>query len=150
MKFFTRFLAIMAIATLFALPAVSQTAVQQAPTRLDSCSTVNATAAVNNTATVTLTPPNSQSVYLCGLDIAISNDATGAVTQANVSFTTTNLGGWAWKYSSANAANTSLTQAFYWNVPVKSAQPGVAVTIVSPAVNAHAAYSINAYYYFAP
>ncbi len=123
--------------------------VQQQASRPDACSTVNATAAVNNTATVTLTPPNGQYVYLCGIDLTVSDDATGGVAQTNVSFTSTNFGGWNYKYSFANAANTTFSQIFVFTIPVRSVLPGTAVTFVSPAINLHAAYSINAYYYFA-
>ncbi len=145
-----RFILAVIVALVSASAFAQAIPVQQQATRPDACSTVNATAAVNNTATVTLTPPNGQYVYVCGIDLTVSDDATGAVAQTNVSFTSTNLGGWAYKYSFANAANTTLSQVFVFNVPLKSAVAGTVVTLVSPAINLHAAYSINAYYYFAP
>jgi hypothetical protein len=131
--------------------AQSPTQVQQSATQLTACTTANANAAVNTTATLTITPPNGQYVYLSEMDAQVSNNATGAVTQANVKFTTTNLGGWQYQYSSANAANTSTSIGpFAFSPPLKSAAAGTAVTIVSPAVNAQATYSINSCYYFAP
>lgn len=123
--------------------------VDQAATRASACTAANATAAVNNAVTLTLTPPSGYYVYLCGFDIAISQDGTATVN-TNQSFTSTNLGGWAWKYSLPATANTQLTQSFYFNNPVKSAAAGTAVTVVSPAAKANSAFSINGYYYFAP
>ena len=112
--------------------------------------TANATAAVNNTVTLTLTPPlPSQYVYVCGLDLTVSNDATGAVVATNLSFTSTNIGSWAYKYSMVGTANTNgVDRSFTFYGCVKSTTAGTAVTFVSPAANAHASYSINAYYYF--
>jgi hypothetical protein len=131
-------------------PASQSAPVQQAPTVLTACTTANATAAVNSTATLTLTPPNGQYVYLCGLDITISFDATGGTASTNVSFTSTNLGGFAWKMSWVGTASTTITQPFpFNNGAIKSVSPGTAITIVSPAANLHGAYNINAYYYFA-
>jgi hypothetical protein len=122
----------------------------QQPTRPDACSTANATSSlVNTTATVTLTPQNGQSVYVCGIDIEISNDATGLVVHTNATFTSTNFGGWLWKFSSPNVANTTVTQMFQFVNPVKAPATGP-VTFVSPAINAHAMYNINVYYYYAP
>lgn len=143
---------VLALVALVVAPAWAQgpASVQQSPTMLHACSTTTATAAVNNTATVTLTPPNGQFVYLCGLDITISQDATGGVASTNLTVTSTNFGGWLWKFSNAGTASTTHEQSFFFgsNV-VKAAQAGTAVTFVSPAINLHAAYSITAYYYFA-
>lgn len=127
--------------------ALAQTLVQQSATALNACSAANATAAVNNQVTLTLTPPSGQFVYLCGLDFAASQNATSTANTNSV-VTSTNLGGWAYKYSLAAVANTSLTQSFYFTNPVKAAASGTAVTIVSPAALAQCAFSINAYYYF--
>lgn len=139
----------------FAVPALAQQGVpgqivQQSATDMQACTSVNANGAVNATATVTITPPNGQSVYLCGLDISISADATGGTTATNLSFTSTNIGGWQWKFSWAGTVSTNLIQIFNFVRPIKSTTPGTAVTIVSPAAGLHNAYNINAYYYFAP
>lgn len=123
--------------------------VQQSPVLLTACTTAHATAAVNTQATLTLTPPNGLYVYFCGWDVAISQNGT-ATANTNLSFTSTNLGGWAFKYSLPATANESRVQAFYFSFPVKSAQAGVAVTIVSPAAQVNTAFAINGYYYFAP
>jgi hypothetical protein len=124
--------------------------VQQDPTMLHACTSTNSTGAVNATfATITLTPPAGQFVYVCGVDIAVSFDATGGTASTNVAFTSTNLGGWQWKMSWAGTASTTLTQPFYFSQPTKSVIPGTAVTFVSPAANLHGAYSVNVYYFFA-
>jgi hypothetical protein len=130
---------------------VPGTLVQQSPTMLNACTPSNKSAAVNNAVTVSLTPPNGLFTYICGIDLTVSEDATGLVAQTNASFTSTNLGGWAYEFSTTAALNTTpVDKNFYFPTPVKSAQPGVAVTVVSPAANTHAAYNVNVYYYFAP
>jgi hypothetical protein len=123
--------------------------VQQDATMLNACSPTNQTAAVNTQVTVTLTPPSGQSVYICGVDLTASQNGT-ATANTNSTFTSTNLGGWLWKYSIAATANLAISQAFYFSQPMKSVIPGTAVTIVSPAALAQTAFSINVYYYFAP
>lgn len=129
--------------------SAAPTLVQQSPTMLNACTSANATAAVNNQVTLTITPPSGQYVYLCGWDVTVSQNGT-ATANTNQSFTSTNIGGWAWKYSLAATANLALPQAFFLPFPVKAAQPGTAVTIVSPSALANTAFNINAYYYFGP
>lgn len=135
------------------LAAQSPTLVQQSPTMLNACTAFNGTAAVNVQVTVTLTPPAGQYVYVCGIDVASSQNAT-STANTNATYTSTNLGPsgntWGWKYSLAATANLAISQSFYFTQPLKSTQPGIAVTIVSPAALAQTAFSINAYYYFAP
>ncbi len=116
------------------------------------CSVAHGDAVVNTLVTVsTPTPRGGQAVFVCGIDLTVSNDSTGAVTQVNVQFTSANLGGWKYTYSSINAANTNgLDKIFYPNLPLRASIEGVPVSIASPAINLHAAYSINLYYYIAP
>jgi hypothetical protein len=125
------------------------TLVQQSPSDLRACTPAHSDAAVNNTVTITITPPNGLYVYLCGWDYQVVQDATGTV-QTNVKWTSTNLGGLAVEYSTPLVVDGNTTQNFYYAVPLKAAQAGVAVTIVSPAAVLHTAYSANAYYYIAP
>lgn len=144
------------IALLLSAPAFAQQGVQNpsnatqvAITAQPALTTANVTAAINNTATLTITPPAGQFVYLCGLDIIVANDATGAVAATDLSFTSTNIGTWAYKYSMVGTANTNgVDRSFSWQNCIKSSAPTTAVTIVSPAANAHATYSINGYFYF--
>lgn len=127
------------------------TRVQQDPAMLNACTPLNATAAVNATATLTIpAPPSGLYVYVCGLDITISFDATGGTASTNVTFTSTNFGGWLWKMSWAGTVSTTIVQPFYFSQSIKSPSAGTAVTFVSPAANLHGAYSINGYYYYAP
>lgn len=133
----------------FAQQASNATPTQQTATMANACVPSSTTNAVNTTSTLTLTPPAGMFVYLCGLDLNVSNNATGAVVATNLVWTSTNLGGWQYKFSSVNAANTNgLDKSFVWSPIIRSAQPGLAVTIVSPAANAQAAYTITGYYYF--
>lgn len=119
---------------------------------LQPCLVVHNDAAVNLTVTVsTPTPPSGQFVYICGIDVQVANDSTGAVTQANVKFTSVNLNNWTYEYSAANAANTQgIDKAFIFGFPVRAQGADSPVTITSPAINAHAAYSVNLYYTFGP
>jgi hypothetical protein len=123
--------------------------IQQSPTELRACTPAHADGAINNQQTVTITPPSGQSVYICGLDVSASQNAT-ATANTNVKFTSTNIGGWAYTYSLAATANIMMAQAFNFSQPIKSVIPGTAVTIVSPAALANTAFSINVYYYQAP
>jgi hypothetical protein len=143
-------LALLAAPSAFAQQAQG-TPIQQIATRLDACTVANATAVINNAVTLTITPPAGQYVYLCGIDLTVSNDATGAVVATNLQWTSTNLGAWKLTYSMAGTANTiGLQYQSTFNAIMKSAVAGTAVTIVSPAANAHAVYNVNAYYYYAP
>jgi hypothetical protein len=135
----------------FAQQGVPGTLIQQSPTMLNACSVRANSGAVNAQVTSTLTPPSGWSVYICGLDFTASNNGTAAVTFTTTTWTSTNLSGWAYQFSSVSAINLNdLDKSFYFVVPIKSAVPGTAVTIVSPAANADAAYNQNIYYYFAP
>lgn len=140
------------ITTTPSVVAQAPTVVQQTATDRTGCSPISFTAAVNNTVTLTLTPPSGQYVYFCGLTLGLSNDATGTVASANLTFTSTNLGGWLWKFSDIGTANVTTQQTFFTSPRwlLRSQVAGTAVTIVSPAINLHAAYGINAAYYFAP
>lgn len=150
-------LRLLALIVLFPIAAFAQTATtatptQQSATHADAMATASATAAVNTAVTLTLTPGGNQYVYVCEIDFTISVDATGtSPATTNVSFTTTNLGGWSYKFSTAaDVANTIvLDKAFTFPTCLKSLTPGTAVTIVSPAARTHAIYNINASYYFA-
>lgn len=127
------------------------TRIQHDPSMLNACTSINATAAVNTTATVTIpAPPSGTSVYICGIDLSESFNASGPTVATNLTFTSTNFGGWLWKYSSPGVASTTVFQSFYFTQPVKAPLPSTAVTFVSPAINATGAYSINVYYLLAP
>jgi hypothetical protein len=113
---------------------VPGTLVQNSPTELRSCTSVHVDAAVNTLATLTIpAPPSGMYVYMCGLDLSVSNDATGAVVSTNLKFTSTNFNGWAFVFSSANAASSTLNQVFNWAYLLKAPTAGTAVTFVSPA-----------------
>jgi hypothetical protein len=135
---------------LIAAPAFAQQQVTQSATRAEGLTASNATAAVNNAVTLTLTPNSGQYVYLCGYEIVVSGDGTGTA-QTNVSFTSTNLGSWALKYSAVGTARVNLQ---FNNPPlatcIKATAAGTAVTIVSPTAAANAAYSITGFWYSAP
>jgi hypothetical protein len=129
--------------------------VQQGPTMLNVATKVaNANAAVANQVTATMTPASSNYVYLTGIDLEVCQDATG-LAQTNVNWTTTGITGLIstapiWSYSTALAADVCIYKVISYPTPLKSTTPGSAVTVVSPASDAHAAYTINVFWYEAP
>ena len=130
--------------------ALAQTAsVQQSPTRLDAGQNVATSA--SSAATITITPPASQFVYLTGLDI--TNCAGTAVTAAApLTISTTNLGGAAWLIGTGSTAGLCQPSptAGSWPLPLKSATPGTAITFVLPTFTTNQTIRVTAYYYFAP
>ena len=126
------------------------TPTQQAASRYDVCSVLSVSGAVNTAVAVTSTPPNGQFVYVCGVDVQASQDAT-ATANTNLTFSSTNLNSWHYTYSlPVSATSSNITYASSWAGVVRAPAAGTAVTIVSPAATVHTAFSINLYYYFAP
>lgn len=120
------------------------------------CTPKNASAAVNNAVTLTITPPVGMFVYFCSWDITVSGNATPTAQNA-ASWTSTNLGAsgstWSWTYSigAATAGAMAIYTGGYpgaGDVFVRSQTAGTAVTFVSPTAAANNAYSINAFYFF--
>jgi len=135
----------------FAQQATTATPVQQTATRLDTCGSLAITSGLNASAVLILQPPAGQYVYICAIDLQVTNDATGGVVQTQVSFTSSGIGNWTYTYSSVNAANTnSVDKNFIYALPVKSSTPGARVTLVSPPANLHASYNMTVYSYSAP
>jgi len=151
----TRRLAI-ALALLLLVPAVGLpqgipgTLTQQAPTLLDACT--GAAAANTSAATITITPPAGQSVYLCSVQID-SCSGSAAVTPTNpASVTTTNLSG-SPKWFVGTGAAAGLCQptgGMTWPRTLKSSVAGTPVTIVLPSFATNQTIAVNAYYFFAP
>lgn len=140
--------------------AENGTAVQQTTTRKDvatflkgpaggatTCSTVNTTVA--NT-TVTITPDAGKYVYITGVYVDITSDATGTTGVATLS--TTNLTGAPfWSLASLAVltnANGYRQIAETYPTGLKSSQPGLAVTFVPSAQTANEIYCIRVAGYF--
>jgi hypothetical protein len=103
---------------------------------------------INKQLTVTITPQAGQYVYVHGWDLSACQNATSTV-MTNVTFTTTgftNLPKIAHLSlaATANICATPVAMNFGAN-PMKSATPGAAVTFVSPAATAQAAFTLNVY-----
>lgn len=132
--------------------AFAQAQTQQSPTRLDACTSVGYAAATSAQATLTITPPSGQYVYMCGFSFDVCNSGTAGTAQNNVTFTSTNIVGLpTWQYSFAAAINTCVSPIReYLPTPLKSAAPGTAVVITSPATDTNVTYTIRVPYYFAP
>ncbi len=147
----------------FAQQATGGATVSQQAQHYDAATNVSATAtAVNATqaaGTVTITPPSGQYVYFTSLLAGACQDGTASISGIQLNFTSTNLSGWTEETSTLSAA-TITTNPFVnmcaWGPntiafsPLRSATPGVAVTIVPPAQTAHMSFPIIATYYFSP
>lgn len=129
------------------------TSVQQAPTRLDAATGVAfAQAAVGSQSTATITVPSGLSAYITAVSMDTCADGTGGTALANSNFTSTNIQSTpSWSVSFAGTANTCATAIREsYATPLKSSQPGVNVTVVSPGASAHNQFTIRVYYYLAP
>lgn len=139
---------------LWASVAAAQAPIQQSPTHLEACTNVGfAAPGVSLQATLQVTPPAGQYVYICGFQFDVCGDGTGGSAQALVTFTSTNISGNpSWLYSTAALTNACLSPVLreMLPIPLKSAAPGTQVQIQSPALDTHEAYQIRMYYYFAP
>ncbi len=114
------------------------------------CSTVNSTAA---NGTVTITPPAGLYVYITGVYIDITADATGTTSVATLS--TTNLtGGPIWSLGmiipTANSVGQFRQISETYTTPMKARTPGTAVTFVPSAQVADSIVCIRVAGYFAP
>lgn len=150
------------IASAFAVGVTNPAPVQQDPSRLDAGSNVCAFApAVNQTAssqTCTITPPANQSVYIDSLIFKACLDGTASISSIQQNYTSTNLGGLAWQTAliSGSTITTNATDNLCdtspnlaGSGPLKSAQPGLAVTLVPPTQAAHASFGMFVAYHFA-
>lgn len=130
--------------------SVPGTLTQQSPTLLDACtSTVNS---ATSGATLTITPPAGQSVYLCAVTYENCAGAS-AVTPTNpASITTTNLSG-SPRWFVGTGAAAGLCQpspAIVLPRTLKSTVPGTPVTIILPAFAGTQIINFTAWYYTAP
>jgi hypothetical protein len=133
--------------------AFAQVIVQPTASRSDGafvCAFAASPVAVNQQETVTCTPPAGMFVYITGLSFDVCTDGTG--TAANtVTWTSTNLtNAPVWSFSIAATASICQHFAEPLTTPLKSAAPGTAVTLVSPAAALHNSYHARVYAYFAP
>lgn len=148
-----RFFAALAVALFGAGATFAQAPTQQTATRLDACTNMGYTTATSAQATLTVTPPGGQYVYMCGFSFDVCVGATAGTAQNNVTFTSTNIVGLpTWQYSYAAAIDTCVSPPIrdFPPTPLKSAAPGTAVVITSPATDTNVTYTIRVPYYFAP
>ena len=148
-----RLLAVLLFGVVISLPAqvasqnVSPT--QQIGTRADAA--VQVATSASSAATITITPPSGQYVYIVGADISNCGDATGVTAAATTNITTTNLNGLTWLMGSGTGAGACVTPPFPNFGPggLKSAQAGTAVTFVLPTFATHQTIRLNVTYFFA-
>lgn len=135
---------------LLAQQGVPGTLVQQSPTEMRAATNVSYSR--TSAATITITPPGGQFVYITGLDII--NCAGTVVTAAAPTFiTTTNISGLPqYMLGSNSTAGLCATSATFIQGTggLKSATAGTAVTFVFPTFVTQQTASMNIYYYFAP
>lgn len=145
---------LLALLLLAAFPAFAQAPpppIQQGSQRLDA-GTVCANGTNYNTvaSTSTATIPAGQGFfYVTYLSINVVQNATASVA-TNLNFTSTNLNGLQWAYSTlATASNTVvIAPGPVGPAPIKSSSPGTAVTIVSPASQTNTGYAITVCGYY--
>lgn len=133
-----------------AAPAVhAQTITQQINSHADAAQFVSTSA--TTATTITITPPAGQSVYVTGVEITNCAGASAVSAAAVTSITTTNLGGASWTLGSGVSAGLCQPSpsAGTFGLPLKSAAPGTAVTIVLPSFATNQTVRVSAYYYFA-
>lgn len=111
---------------------------------------------VNTQSTATITPPAGLFVYITAMYLTACQDATG-VASANTSFTTTGLGSGAtaapqFAYGAPLTVDSCISQPGLINFakPLKSANAGTNVTVVSPSAATHTGFGIVVFGYFAP
>lgn len=132
--------------------AQQATIVQQSTNDLTACATLGT---ANGTAqqTVTITPPAGQYVYVCGIDFQYCASGSAPTATNNVLTTTTGFASNPkWGLSVPVTVNVCYASGgpFYWPIPLKSANPGTAITVVSPAAITNVTFNINVTGYFAP
>jgi hypothetical protein len=130
--------------------AQAATPTQSSPSRLDASQLVATSA--TSAATLTITPPSGQYVYINGVEVQNCAGGTAVTAAAPTTVTTTNLGGVAWTIGSGVTAGLCQPSPMSagWAAPLKSAAPGTAVTIVLPTFATNQTIRVSAYYYFAP
>lgn len=104
-------------------------------------------------ATITITPPGGQFVYITALDISNCAGASAVTAAAPTYITTTNISGNPqYQLGSGVTAGLCTTVALpAFNVGgLKSAAAGTAVTFVLPTFATNQTASVNVYYYYAP
>jgi hypothetical protein len=129
------------------------TPVQQVQPLYNCNQTATATGAANTAVTATLTPPGGQFVYICSIYIATANNAavTSAAGPAPIFTTTnliTNLVWWGDNAVTTTGTRVLVTDAVY-PLLIKTAQPGVAFTIVTSAGQSTQNARINVTAFFA-
>ncbi len=138
----------------FAQAGVPGTLTQQSPTMLNACGVLaSATAAVGTGATATVTVPNAQFTYICGIEITLVCGTTTCTAIAATAITTANLGGLAFTLPSTGmgaAAGTATVAYFMYPNPLKSAAPGTTITVGATPAVANGVWRVNIYGYFAP
>ena len=126
------------------------TLTQAAPSRLDAATT--AVYSRTTGATMTLTAPAGQFVYMTGIDIVncAGASAVGAATPTYI--TTTGLtGSPQWQVGSGVTAGLCTSSPnVSFSTPLKSTTAGTNVTVVLPTFATNQTVSVNVYYYTAP
>lgn len=121
------------------------------PSRQDV--TTNFSTSATSAATITVSPPGNQYVYITALEV-MNCAGTTVTAAAPLSLTTTGLGGGTtpvWTIGTAGTAgmcNPAVTSSYY--IPIKSNAPGTNVTFVLPTFTTNQVIRVNVWYYFAP
>lgn len=128
--------------------------VQQSSQRLDAATTCFNGSSYNtvaNQSTATITAVAGQYFYITWIYLAAANDATGVVN-TNLNFTSTGIVGtpqWGYSQVATADAGTIISQGPL-STPLRTAAPGTAATIVSPASQTHTGFAITVCGYYSP
>ena len=134
----------LAALVLWALPLLAQqpipgaTAIQQFPPLYACDQTATATGAANTAVTASIPAQNGKYIYVCHVDIfEVANAAvTGAAGPAPI-FTTTNLATnlvwWGDNATQGTGWQKQITNNTWNTIPLKTAAPGTAFTVVTSA-----------------
>lgn len=146
------------IFSLLATVAHAQSVTQPAATpvyttgsRLDV--TTNFATSATSAATITITPPSGQFVYITAIEI-MNCAGTTVTAAAPLSVTTTGFGGGTtpvWTVGTAGTAgmcNPAVTSSYY--IPVKSNTAGAAITFVLPTFTTNQVVRVNVWSYNQP
>lgn len=134
-------------------PAIGQASVQQSAARLDASTLY--TTSTTSAATITITPPAAQFIYVTGVEITNCAGSAAVTAAAVTTVTTTGLGsGTTPVWTVGSGATAGLCQPSPVNAsfssPMKSNTAGSNVTFVLPTFATNQTLRVSVIYYTAP
>jgi hypothetical protein len=132
------------------VPVQQSATMPNAATQVCAITSSGTALAVNTQTTCTLGAIAGQYHYITGITFEVCTNGTGTAENQDV-FTSTNISNTpSFEFSIAATASICQRWSESFAVPLKSAAPGTATTIVSPTAKMNNSFNIRAYYYTAP